>query len=123
MDIKNHQNLQDRLRAAHLLLDRSPQCPVVVDTMKNQSSRLYAALPERLYVLQAGRILYKVVTWGREPREGKGQERALDQADGHSNRCPAIYQARDHRQVLSLLELLFPLLQNGATGPHPWGMK
>ncbi|KAF5923141.1 hypothetical protein HPG69_012230 [Diceros bicornis minor] len=59
--IRNHRNLQDRLRAARLLLDRSPQCPVVVDTMKNQSSQLYAALPERLYVLREGRILYKVV--------------------------------------------------------------
>uniref|UniRef100_G1PGZ7 Iodothyronine deiodinase n=3 Tax=Myotis TaxID=9434 RepID=G1PGZ7_MYOLU len=54
--IKNHRNLQDRLQAAHLLLDRSPRCPVVVDTMKNQSSQLYAALPDRLYVLQEGRI-------------------------------------------------------------------
>ena len=71
MDIKNHRNLQDRLRAAHLLLDRSPQCPVVVDTMKNQSSSCYAALPERLYVLQEGRILYKVGTCGRGPREGR----------------------------------------------------
>lgn len=62
MNIRNHRNLQDRLQAARLLLDRSPQCPVVVDTMKNQSSQLYAALPERLYVLQEGRILYKVVT-------------------------------------------------------------
>lgn len=60
--IRNHRNLQDRLQAAHLLLDRCPQCPVVVDTMKNQSSQLYAALPDRLYVLQEGRILYKVVT-------------------------------------------------------------
>lgn len=75
MDIKNHRNLQDRLQAAHLLLDRSPQCPVVVDTMKNQSSSCYAALPERLYVLQEGRILYKVGTCGRGPREGRGKGR------------------------------------------------
>lgn len=60
VDIRNHRNLQDRLQAAHLLLPRSPQCPVVVDTMQNQSSQHYAALPERLYVLQQGRILYKV---------------------------------------------------------------
>ncbi|EHB18225.1 Type I iodothyronine deiodinase [Heterocephalus glaber] len=63
MDIRQHRNLQDRMRAAHLLLTKTPQCPVVVDTMQNQSSQLYAALPERLYVLQEGRILYKVVTW------------------------------------------------------------
>lgn len=71
MDIKSHRNLQDRLRAARLLLDRSPQCPVVVDTMKDQSSSCYAALPERLYVLQEGRILYKVGTCSRGPREGR----------------------------------------------------
>ncbi|KAJ1063989.1 hypothetical protein K5549_009301 [Capra hircus] len=71
VDIKNHRNLQDRLRAAHLLLDRSPQCPVVVDTMKNQSSSCYAALPERLYVLQEGRILYKGKPgpWNYHPEE------------------------------------------------------
>lgn len=71
MDIKNHRNLQDRLRAASLLLARSPQCPVVVDTMQNQSSQLYAALPERLYVLRQGRILYKGESgpWNYNPEE------------------------------------------------------
>lgn len=76
MNIRNHRSLQDRLQAARLLLDRRPQCPVVVDTMKNQSSQQYAALPERLYVLQEGRILYKVgippLPEGQGPREGKG---------------------------------------------------
>ncbi|KAI5938229.1 Type I iodothyronine deiodinase [Manis javanica] len=71
VDIRTHLNLQDRLRAAHLLLARSPQCPVVVDTMKNQSSQQYAALPERLYVLQEGRILYKGKPgpWNYHPEE------------------------------------------------------
>lgn len=69
VDIRQHRSLQDRLRAAHLLLDRSPQCPVVVDTMQNQSSQLYAALPERLYVVQQGRICYKV-TGAQRSREG-----------------------------------------------------
>lgn len=74
--IRNHRNLQERLQAARMLLDRSPQCPVVVDTMKNQSSHLYAALPERLYVLQEGRILYKVVSTlprGQGPGRAKGE--------------------------------------------------
>ena len=79
MDIKNHRNLQDRLRAAHLLLDRSPPCPVVVDTMMNQSSSCYAALPERLYVLQEGRVLYKVGTCGTQGGQGKGIERTTFQ--------------------------------------------
>lgn len=106
--IKNHRNLQDRLQAAHLLLDRSPRCPVVVDTMKNQSSQLYAALPDRLYVLQEGRILYKVVTTptpipGQGSRESKEQKEASHQADLDSKSCPAIYQPCNQGQVLSFL--------------------
>jgi type I thyroxine 5'-deiodinase len=62
VDIRQHRSLQERVRAARMLLARSPQCPVVVDTMQNQSSQLYAALPERLYVIQEGRICYKVMT-------------------------------------------------------------
>uniref|UniRef100_A0A8C6RRZ9 Iodothyronine deiodinase n=1 Tax=Nannospalax galili TaxID=1026970 RepID=A0A8C6RRZ9_NANGA len=71
VDIRQHQNLQDRLWAAHLLLARSPQCPVVVDTMQNLSSQQYAALPERLYILQEGRILYKGKPgpWNYNPEE------------------------------------------------------
>lgn len=71
MVIRTHRNLQDRLQAARLLLDRSPGCPVVVDAMKNQSSQLYAALPDRLYVLQEGRILYKGKPgpWNYHPEE------------------------------------------------------
>ena len=73
VNIRTHRNLQDRLQAARLLLDRSPQCPVVVDTMEDQSSHRYAALPERLYVLQEGRILYKV-TGDPGPRKGTGRK-------------------------------------------------
>ncbi|XP_037356460.1 type I iodothyronine deiodinase isoform X2 [Talpa occidentalis] len=71
VNIRKHRNLQDRLQAARLLLDRNPQCPVVVDTMKNQSSQLYAALPKRLYILQEGRILYKGEPgpWNYRPEE------------------------------------------------------
>lgn len=126
MVIRNHRNLQDRLQAAHLLLDRSPRCPVVVDTMKNQSSQLYAALPDRLYVLQEGRILYKVVTtFTPHPREGfregKGQKEASHQADLDSNSCPAIYQPCNHGKSFLFLELQFLLLQNGDIGSHVSG--
>ncbi|XP_075395965.1 type I iodothyronine deiodinase isoform X2 [Tenrec ecaudatus] len=78
--IRTHQNLQDRLRAARLLLDRGPQCPVVVDTMENESSRLYAALPERLYVLQEGRVLYKGKPgpWNYHPEEVRAVLEKLD---------------------------------------------
>uniref|UniRef100_A0A452VBC5 Iodothyronine deiodinase n=1 Tax=Ursus maritimus TaxID=29073 RepID=A0A452VBC5_URSMA len=71
VNIRTHRNLQERLQAARLLLDRTPQCPVVVDTMENESSQRYAALPERLYVLREGRILYKGKSgpWNYHPEE------------------------------------------------------
>uniref|UniRef100_G1LSZ6 Iodothyronine deiodinase n=1 Tax=Ailuropoda melanoleuca TaxID=9646 RepID=G1LSZ6_AILME len=71
VNIRTHRNLQDRLQAARLLLDRTPRCPVVVDTMENESNWRYAALPERLYVLREGRILYKGKSgpWNYHPEE------------------------------------------------------
>uniref|UniRef100_A0A8C5RIR1 Iodothyronine deiodinase n=1 Tax=Laticauda laticaudata TaxID=8630 RepID=A0A8C5RIR1_LATLA len=57
--IKSHQTLQDRITAARMLLKQQPLCPVVLDTMENLSTNKYAALPERLYVLQKGKVVYK----------------------------------------------------------------
>lgn len=85
-----------------MLLDRSPQCPVVVDTMKNQSSRLYAALPERLYVLQAGKILYKVVPRGKGPRAGEGGKGFVSGRSAFKL-LPSHLPACDRGQVLSCL--------------------
>jgi len=59
-DINQHQNLQDRLSAAQILVQKEPLCPVVVDDMSDVSAIKYGALPERLYVLQAGKVVYKV---------------------------------------------------------------
>ncbi|OBS76681.1 hypothetical protein A6R68_16863, partial [Neotoma lepida] len=75
VDIRQHRSLQDRLQAAHLLLDRSPQCPVVVDTMQNQSSQLYAALPERLYG--------KPGPWNYNPEEVRAVLEKLCPSPGH----------------------------------------
>lgn len=58
--IKNHRSLEDRTAAAQLLQRNNPLCPVVLDTMENLSSSKYAALPERLYLLQGGKVIYKV---------------------------------------------------------------
>ncbi|PWA20769.1 hypothetical protein CCH79_00007245 [Gambusia affinis] len=65
-DISEHQSLEDRLSAAQILLQNDPLCPVVVDEMSNVSAIKYAAQPERLYVLQAGKVLYKgkMGPWG-----------------------------------------------------------
>ena len=60
IDIKQHQSLEDRLSAAQILLQKEPLCPVVVDEMNDLSTIKYGALPERLYVLQAGKVVYKV---------------------------------------------------------------
>lgn len=60
MEIKQHQTLADRLSAAQKLVDLEPRCPVVVDHMSNVTASKYGALPERLYVLQAGKVVYKV---------------------------------------------------------------
>lgn len=60
IDIKKHKSLEDRLSAAQILLQKEPLCTVVVDEMNNAAAIKYGALPERLYVLQAGKVVYKV---------------------------------------------------------------
>uniref|UniRef100_A0A8C2YBM1 Iodothyronine deiodinase n=1 Tax=Coturnix japonica TaxID=93934 RepID=A0A8C2YBM1_COTJA len=69
--IKNHRSLEDRKTAAQFLQQKNPLCPVVLDTMENLSSSKYAALPERLYILQAGNVIYKggVGPWNYHPQE------------------------------------------------------
>lgn len=59
-DINKHRSLEDRLSAAQILVQKEPLCPVVVDEMNDVSAIKYGALPERLYVLQAGKVVYKV---------------------------------------------------------------
>lgn len=59
-DINTHQRLEDRLSAARILLQKDPLCPVVVDEMSDITAIKYGALPERFYVLQAGKVVYKV---------------------------------------------------------------
>uniref|UniRef100_A0A672TUN9 Iodothyronine deiodinase n=2 Tax=Strigops habroptila TaxID=2489341 RepID=A0A672TUN9_STRHB len=69
--IKNHRSLEDRKTAAQFLQKNDPLCPVVLDTMENLSSAKYAALPERLYLLQEGKVVYKggVGPWNYHPQE------------------------------------------------------
>lgn len=70
-DINQHQSLEDRLSAAQILVQKDPLCPVVVDEMDNETATKYGALPERLYVLQAGQVVYKggLGPWGYSPQE------------------------------------------------------
>lgn len=71
IDINLHQSLEDRLSAAQILVRKDPLCPVVVDDMSDVTATKYGALPERLYVLQAGNIVYKGTEgpWGYDPLE------------------------------------------------------
>lgn len=62
VDINNHRSLEERLSAAQILVKEDPLCPVVVDEMTDVAVMKYGAMPERLYVLQAGKVLYKVRT-------------------------------------------------------------
>ncbi|MED6250731.1 Type I iodothyronine deiodinase [Ataeniobius toweri] len=70
-DISQHRSLEERLSAAQILVQNDPLCPVLVDEMSNVSAIKYAAQPERLYVLQAGKVLYKggMGPWGYNPQE------------------------------------------------------
>ena len=40
------------------MLSRNPPCPVYVDSMANTMKTAYAALPERLYVIDEDKIAY-----------------------------------------------------------------
>lgn len=71
IDINQHRCLEDRMSAAKILIQEDPLCPVVVDDMSNITAIKYGALPERLYVLHAGKIVYKGTEgpWGYSPTE------------------------------------------------------
>lgn len=57
--IAHHQDIDERLDAARLLLGNGLNCPLVIDDMQNNASREYAAVPESLYILNDGKILYQ----------------------------------------------------------------
>uniref|UniRef100_A0A1A7XC18 Iodothyronine deiodinase n=1 Tax=Iconisemion striatum TaxID=60296 RepID=A0A1A7XC18_9TELE len=71
IDINQHRSLEDRLEAAQILVQNEPLCPVVVDVMSNVAAEKYGAQPERLYVLQARKVIYKgsMGPWGFSPQE------------------------------------------------------
>ncbi|EMP32963.1 Type III iodothyronine deiodinase [Chelonia mydas] len=69
--IPKHQCLQDRLRAAQLMQEGAPGCPLAVDTMDNASSAAYGAFFERLYIIQEEVVMYQ---GGRGPEGYKISE-------------------------------------------------
>lgn len=51
--------MEDRLQAAQMLASLDPLVPIVVDPLDNQALTAYASFPERLYIVQDGRIAYE----------------------------------------------------------------
>lgn len=62
-DIDTHANIADRLAAATELKEEAGEalkgCKILVDPMDDRANIAYAALPERLYVVQDGQIVYQ----------------------------------------------------------------
>lgn len=60
VEIANHKAMEDRFAAAAKMLSMEPQtCPVLVDQMDDKCNKAFAAIPERLYIVQDGIIIYK----------------------------------------------------------------
>eukprot|EP00090_Calanus_glacialis_P015331 TRINITY_DN24214_c0_g1_i1.p2 TRINITY_DN24214_c0_g1~~TRINITY_DN24214_c0_g1_i1.p2 ORF type:complete len:124 (-),score=40.21 TRINITY_DN24214_c0_g1_i1:113-484(-) len=62
-DIASHASMRERMEAANTLKEEAGQilegCPILVDPMDDRANLAYAALPERLYVVQDGKITYE----------------------------------------------------------------
>lgn len=60
VEIPQHQSLEDRLAAAEML-KKSSRCsvPIMVDAFENEASKAYGAWPERLFIIQDGKIVYE----------------------------------------------------------------
>jgi len=62
IEIATHEALEDRIEAARVLqshMDSNEDNIILVDTMDNTASKAYAALPERLYGILDGKVVYE----------------------------------------------------------------
>jgi len=62
VEIPTHQNMEQRIAASQIVenFKSSNDCyTIVADLMDNKASVTYAALPERLYVVLDGKIIYE----------------------------------------------------------------
>jgi len=59
IDIKSHRSLSDRISAAEILQSKGLKTNLVCDEMSNESSNAYAAMPERLYVIQNNKVIFQ----------------------------------------------------------------
>lgn len=66
LQIEKHRTLQDRISAATMLKERGIRGELVVDSMSNESCTGYAAMPERLYIVLNGKVVF---VGGRGPHD------------------------------------------------------
>jgi len=62
-DIGTHNSIEDRLRAAETLQqeagDALKGCKILVDQMDDRANKAFASLPERLYVVKDGQVVFQ----------------------------------------------------------------
>jgi len=60
--LRQHQAMEEKIDAAKILRKEAGKalegCPILVDGMEQEAERKYSGLPERLYVLMDGKIVY-----------------------------------------------------------------
>ena len=66
INIPTHRSLDDRIRAANILLNRGLKTELVCDAMSDECSKGYAAMPERLYVVLNNKVVF---IGGRGPHD------------------------------------------------------
>lgn len=60
VDVNIHKCMEERVTAAQKMLSMEPQhCPVLVDLMEDKCQKAFGAMPERLYIVQDGVIVYQ----------------------------------------------------------------
>ena len=57
--VAEHKTLEDRIAIAKILEERANGIPLIVDGMSNEANVAYGAVPERLYIIQSGRVVYQ----------------------------------------------------------------
>ena len=60
IEIVQHKTIEERCQAAKILKNFSGcTTPVMVDTMEDEATQAYGAFPERLFIIQQGKIVYE----------------------------------------------------------------
>ena len=57
--LKQHTTIEERISAAKMLKESGVPCPVLIDTMDNESLYEYGSFPEALYIIENGIVKFK----------------------------------------------------------------